>query len=71
MSIYINYFLFLCIGAFISCNFAMLDPAVPLHFSNSFVRIIKNSNLLYKDGLFWKSGTASDVKKVTVDITFL
>ena len=49
----------------------MLDPPVTLNFSNCFIRIIENSYLLYKDGLFYKFGTASDVKKGTVDITFL
>ena len=41
----------------------MLDPAVPLHFSNSFIRKIKQRYLLYKNDLFYKLGTASDVKK--------
>ena len=41
----------------------MLDPAVPAHFSNRFITIIKNSNLLYKGGLLYKLGTASDVRK--------
>ena len=48
----------------------MLDPAVPVHLI--VIEIIKNSNLLYKDGLFYKLGTASHVtKKGTVDTTFL
>ena len=48
----------------------MLDPAVPIHISNNF-RIIKNSNLFYKDGLLEKLGTTDDVtKKGTVDTTF-
>ena len=69
--IYLNYFFFLCIVAFIFYNFQILDPAIPLHFSNSFIRIIKNNNLLYKGGLFKKLVTASYVKKDTADITFL
>ena len=48
----------------------MLDPAVPLFFSNNFIKIIKNSYLLYKDGLFYKLGTVLYVKKSTVDIFY-
>ena len=48
----------------------MLDPAVQLHFSNSFIKIIENSNILYKVGLFWKLGAASDVKKALWTLQF-
>ena len=35
------------------------------------IKTIKYSNLLYKDDLFWKLGTASDVtRKGTVDAAF-
>ena len=39
---------------------------------SSFIKIIKNGNLLYKVDLFYKLGRASDVtKKETLKITFL
>ena len=36
ISIYQNYFLILCMLAFISHRFQILDPAVPLHFLKIF-----------------------------------
>ena len=57
ISIYLNYILVLCMLAFISHSFQMLDPAVPLHFFkikfessplNSLWSLME-SNLHYKD----------------------
>ena len=36
----------------------------------TFLIVLFNSNLLYKVGLFWKLGTASDVKRVLLTLYF-
>ena len=49
MSINLNFFLVLCVLAFIFYNFSMVNPAVSLRFKFKKCHLIKDNNLLYKD----------------------